>query len=120
MPVRVASHVENEIAILELEGSLTLGPTLHALRDDLRKLLSASKLRGVILDAKKLATADSAGLGELTVVYTLGSRQGCRVVLAGAAPNLTHMLKVTHLDELLHAVSDVAAGIAYLGKKPAK
>jgi anti-anti-sigma factor len=120
MPVRVAAHVENEIAILELEGSLTLGPTLHALRDELRRVLTSSKLRGVILDATKLATADSAGLGELTVAYTLASRQSCPVVLAGAASNLTHMLKVTHLDELLPAVPDVTAGMAHLGNKQCK
>ena len=120
MPVRVAAHVKNEIAILELEGSLTLGPTLHALRDELRRLLTSSKLRGVILDAAKLATADSAGLGELTVAYTLASRQGCPLVLAGATSNLTHMLKVTHLDELLPAVPDASAGVAYVAKKPYK
>jgi anti-anti-sigma factor len=112
MPLTVKAQVENEIAILELEGSLTLGPTLPRLRDAVRKILSESRLRGIVLDASKLVTADSAGLGELTVVYTLALRQSCRVVLCGAAQNLITMLQVTHLDELLPAAQDLAGAAA--------
>src|SRR3954454_19663764 len=101
MSLAVNSRVENEIGILELEGSLTLGPTLHRLREAVRQILAERRPRGIVLEASKLVTADSAGLGELTVVYTLTSRQGCRVALCGAAQNLLTMLEVTHLDELL-------------------
>jgi anti-anti-sigma factor len=117
MPLIVNSRVENEIGILELEGSLTLGPTLHRLRDGVRRVLSENRTRGIILEASKLVTADSAGLGELTVVYTLASRRGCRVALCGAAQNLLTMLQVTHLDELLPAADNLPGAVALVTTK---
>ena len=62
MPLTVRSRVENEIAILDLEGSLTLGPSLHSLRETARQVLAESKLQGIIIEASRLKTADSAGL----------------------------------------------------------
>ncbi|HEX4773666.1 MAG TPA: STAS domain-containing protein [Bryobacteraceae bacterium] len=116
MSLIVNSRVENEFGILELEGSLTLGPTLSRLREAVRQALAETRPRGIVLEASRLITADSAGLGELTVVYTLASRQGCRVALSGAGQNLLTMLEVTHLDELLPAAGDVGSAIALLGK----
>ncbi len=112
MPFSVSSRVENEIAILDLEGSLTLGPGLQVLREATKRSLAESRPKGLVLNVAKLVTADSAGLGELTVVYTVASRQGCGVALAAPAPNLINMLQVTHLDELLPSAADIAAASA--------
>jgi anti-anti-sigma factor len=107
MPLNIVSRTENEIAILELEGALTLGPSLHALRDAARQILSQGRPHGLIIRVDKVTATDSAGLGELTVVYTLSSKQGCRAVLSGASPNLRTMLEVTHLDGLLQSAADL-------------
>ena len=111
MPLSIQSRVENEIAILDLEGALTLGPGLQSLREAARKQLADTRLRGIVLNASKLTAADSAGLGELTIIYTLASRQNCALVIAGARPNLITTLQVTHLDALLPVVSDVGAAL---------
>lgn len=109
MPLSVKPRIENEIAILELEGPLTLGPSLHALRDTARDVLAREGLRGVIVDVTHINATDSAGLGELTVVYTFSSRRQCRVMLAGASQALRTMLEVTHLDGLLPNALDLSA-----------
>ncbi len=109
MPLTIISRTENDIAILELEGALTLGPSLHALRDAARQVLNQGRPGGLIIQVNKVTTTDSAGLGELTVVYTFSSKQGCRVVLSGVSPNLRTMLEVTHLDGLLPSAADVAS-----------
>ena len=114
MPLTVQPRVENEIAILDLEGALTLGPGLQSLRDAARKVLSDTRVRGIVLNAANLTSADSAGLGELTILYTLASRQKCRVIVAGARPNLITTLQVTHLDALLPVASDVPTAIAQI------
>lgn len=57
---------------------------------------------------------DSAGLGELTLVYTLATRRNCRVALIGVTPTLRHALDVTHLDALLPSCSDVTAAKKFL------
>jgi anti-anti-sigma factor len=111
MPLTIQSRVENEIAILDMEGALTLGPGLQTLRDAARKHLSDTRLRGIVLNASSLTFADSAGLGELTILYTLASRQNCALVIAGARPNLITTLQVTHLDGLLPVASDVESAV---------
>lgn len=117
MSLTVTSRVENEIGILELEGSLTLGPTLHRLRESVRQLLLDGRPRGLILEVSRLTTADSAGLGELTVVYTLAAKAACRLALCGAAQNLLSMLEVTHLDELLPSAYNLPAAITIVTTK---
>jgi len=108
MALSVVSRTENEIAILELEGALTLGPSLHTLRDAARQVLNQARPSGLIVNVAKVTATDSAGLGELTVVYTFSSKQGCRVVLTGVSQSLRTMLEVTHLDGLLPSATDLA------------
>jgi anti-anti-sigma factor len=100
LPLTVTSRVENDIAILDLEGSLTLGPSLHNLRDTARQVLGKTRLSSIVLRVGGVTATDSAGLGELTVVYSLASTQGCKVALAEVSSSLRTMLEVTHLDGL--------------------
>lgn len=108
MSLTVSSRVENNIAVLELEGSLTLGPSLSALRQTATQTLNDSKLAGMILQVGRVTTTDSAGLGELTVVYTLAIQHHCPIMLVEVSPTLQKMLEVTRLDALLPSASDVA------------
>ena len=88
---------------------MTLGPTLSVLSQRIRKELETSPPIGIVLDVSQVTTVDSAGLGELTMVYTLAARRNCAVVLAGVNKSLQHSLDMTRLDQLLSAAPDVAA-----------
>lgn len=112
MPLTVNSKLENQIAILDLEGSLTLGPSLQSVREAVKRHLGESGLRGIVLNVSRVPMADSAGLGELTVVYTLAARAGARVALMGVRPNLLTMLEVTHLDALLPSAASLEEAAA--------
>jgi anti-anti-sigma factor len=109
MALSIASRVENEIGILDLEGALTLGPALRNVRETARELLGRAKLLGLVVTVHEVTATDSAGLGELTVVYTFASRSSCKVALAGPNSKLGAMLEVTRLDGLLPMASDLAA-----------
>ena len=109
MPLLVSARVENEIAILDLEGTLTLGPSLHGVRDTARDILNRKKLIGLVINLASVTSADSAGLGELTVVYSLAGKSGAGVAVAGASQLLRNMLEITRLDGLLPMAVDVAA-----------
>ena len=109
MGISVQWRVENEIAILELEGTLTLGPTLHLVRDAAREALARKRIAGVVLDLKDVTTADSAGLGELTVVYSLAGKKAAGIATTGASPLIRNMLEVTRLDGLLPLAPDLEA-----------
>lgn len=109
MALSVRSRVENDIAILELEGTLTLGPALHAVRDTARDVLAKKRISGIVINLAGVTLADSAGLGELTVVYTLAGKSGAGVAISGASAMLRNMLEITRLDGLLPVANDLAS-----------
>jgi anti-anti-sigma factor len=109
LPLKIDPRLEDGFAILELSGSLTLGPHLSALRRTARDFLDSNKVSGLILQVSGLTRTDSSGLGELTVVYSLASRRKCPILLVGVSAALGNMLEMTHLDGLLPAVADLAS-----------
>lgn len=116
MPLTVTSRVEDNLAILDLTGPLTLGPSLNTLRDTARQLLSKTGVAGIILRVADVTTTDSAGLGELTVIYTFATRRGCPIRLVEVSPNLRKMLELTRLDGLLPSTGDLATAKKELKK----
>jgi anti-anti-sigma factor len=119
LPLTVISRIEDHFAILELSGSLTLGPTLNTLRETARQVLSNNKVSGIILEMAGVTVTDSSGLGELTVVYTVATNRKCPIRLAMVSPNLKKMLEMTRIDELLPACPDVPAAKSELKRKAA-
>lgn len=107
MALSVTSEFDEGFGILHLAGALTLGPSLLALRETTRRILSNSKLDGLILRMADVTSIDSAGLGELTIVYTFANRQKCQIRLVGVTPSLHKMLEMTRLDELLRPADNL-------------
>lgn len=104
MPFSVTARSEEEFAVLELSGPLTLSPALSSLRETARKALGAPRLSGLILQVSGVTMADSAGLGELTIVYTFASQRACPLRLVGATPSFRKVLEMTRLEDLFHPV----------------
>ena len=109
MPLTVAGRVEEDIGILELSGTLTTGPWLVEVRQKARQLFEAQKLKGLIVVVGAITKNDTSGLGELTAVYSLASKQGCPIRLVGVRPDLRKVLELTRLDGILPSASDIAA-----------
>jgi anti-sigma B factor antagonist len=109
MPLTVNSRLEDDLAILEIDGSLTLGPSLSTLRETARRTLDENRVAGLILQVADVTTTDSAGLGELTVVYTLATKRRCPIMLVGVSSTLQKMLEVTRLEALLPSAPDVVS-----------
>jgi len=109
MPISFISKTEDGFGILELAGTLTLGPSLRDLRENVRKVLTDTKLAGLIVNVTEVTAVDSAGLGELTVLYTVASKRSCPVRLVGVNPALRKMLELTRLDAVLPSADDMAS-----------
>ena len=101
MSLTIEARLEDDIAILQLAGSLTLGPSLVSLRNAAREMLAKPKLLGIILEVSHITSVDSSGLGELTIVYSSANRHNGLMRLVGVSPNLQKMLQMTHLDGVL-------------------
>lgn len=115
MALTIATRMEDGVAVLELSGSLTLGPSLVSLRNAAREALAHPALAGIILDVGRITSVDSSGLGELTIVYSSASRRHLPLRLVGVSSNLQKMLQMTHLDGVLQSASELAAAKQQLG-----
>ncbi len=117
MTLTIDHHMDEEFAVFELEGSLTLGPSLVSLRNAAREMVCKPKITGIILDVGKITSVDSSGLGELTIVYSSANRHNCPMRLVGVNPNLKKMLEMTHLDGVLTSSGDLATAKRELKKR---
>lgn len=119
MPLTITSRIEDGLAVFDLSGSLTLGPSLNAFRENARQVLNANKVSGVIIQVSNVTVTDSSGLGELTVIYTMATNRKCGIRLVGVSASLKKMLEMTRIDELLPASESFARAKAELLGKAA-
>lgn len=120
MPLSVTNRVEDGFAIFELSGSLTLGPSLGNLRESARHTFNTNKVAGVILRVAEVTVTDSAGLGELTVFYTMATNRGCGIRLVDVSASMKRMLEMTRIDELLPSSCSLAEAKSELRGKAAR
>lgn len=109
MPLTITSRTEDQIGVLELSGTLKLGPTLHELRNKARELVEGKKVKGLIVEVSEITQTDSSGLGELTAVYSVASKKHCPMRLVGVSPELRKLLTFTRLDGVLPSSPDIAS-----------
>lgn len=109
MALSISSRPDRNCHILTVVGNLTLGPHLKNLQQMARAVLDGASPEGMILDVSGLRYTDSAGLGELTILYTLCNKKQCVLVLMGVPAQLKQMLELTRLDALLPSAPDVEA-----------
>jgi anti-anti-sigma factor len=109
MSLSIASRLDRNVHVLTVTGNLTLGPKLKSLQQAARAAMEPNAPEALIIDVSGIRYADSAGLGELTVVYSICARKDCVVVLTGVPNQLRQMLDLTRLDELLPAAADLEA-----------
>jgi anti-anti-sigma factor len=119
LPLSVTNRVEDGLAILELSGSLTLGPSLSNLRENARQAFT-NNISGVVLRVAGVTVTDSAGLGELTVVYTMATNRNCPIRLVDVSASLKRMLEMTRIDELLPTSRSLTEAKAELRGKAAR
>ncbi|HLH02396.1 MAG TPA: STAS domain-containing protein [Bryobacteraceae bacterium] len=109
MALTIGTRLEDGLAVLELSGSLSLGPSLVSLRNAAREALANPAITGIILDVARITSVDSSGLGELTIVYSSASRRNVPLRLVGVSSNLQKMLQMTHLDGVLQSAPELAS-----------
>ncbi|MBV8832806.1 MAG: STAS domain-containing protein [Acidobacteriaceae bacterium] len=104
------------VAIVDLNGKITLGENTGILRDELRSLLAQGN-KQIILNMADVSYVDSAGLGELVGAYTTATNQGGSVKLLNLQGKMRDLMQITKLhtifstfDNEQEAVSSFGAG----------
>ncbi|HEX8985026.1 MAG TPA: STAS domain-containing protein [Bryobacteraceae bacterium] len=105
MALQIQNREREGIAILDLNGRLTMGEEASALRDALRAL-AASGVKNVLLNLKELSYIDSTGLGALVVCFTTLRKQGGKLKLEHVNRRNIELLLFTKLTTIFELFND--------------
>ena len=83
----------NDIAIIKVEGKITIGAGDQQLRD----VIASAASKKILLDLSGVTTIDSSGIGELVGSYTTVTNKGGRLKLLHLPAKLNELLHVTQL-----------------------
>jgi anti-sigma B factor antagonist len=106
-------HVGN-VAIVDLNGRVTLGENTGILRDELKSLLSQGS-KNIVLNMKDVSYVDSAGLGELVGAYTSATNQGGAVKLLNLQGKMRDLMQITKLYTIFPTFDDEQSAVSSFG-----
>lgn len=104
----------DKILRMELSGRVTLGPQLVEFGRKAGEQVTSQRPRGVLLNIAGVEEMDSAGLGELVILYTLAGQIGARVCFVQPSPRIVHLLETTRLAGILPHFGSADAGAAWI------
>ncbi len=114
MGLEISERRANNILVMELSGTLTLGDEAGQLRARFKEVLSDGTNR-LVLDLSNLSYVDSAGLGALIAGFTTARNEGGDVKLAKLAEQFREQLKVAKLDSVIGVYATVEEAVRSFG-----
>jgi anti-anti-sigma factor len=104
LPIAAVRHA-GPVAIIDLEGRVTMGEGCTVVRNAVRGLVNSGH-RNILLNLQSVTYVDSSGLGQMAGSYVTVAKLGCQLKLVHAQSRIDTMLQVTKLYALLVAFSD--------------
>ena len=118
MALTAKTRQVGNVAIVDLNGKVTLGENTGILRDELRSLLAQGK-KNIVLNLKDVSYVDSAGLGELVGAYTTATNQGGAVKLLHMQSKMRDLMQITKLHTIFPTYDDEQQAIESFGSAKA-
>ena len=106
--------------LVRLTGGLTLGPQLTQFARRMASLFVSQSPCGVLFDLRGVDQIDSAGLGELVILYTSSGEAGCHLCLVKPTEHILKLLETTRLSNLFPKFSDEHAASTWIRTQPRK
>ena len=107
-------RTQGDVAILDLEGSLVLGPPVSTFRDQLQDLVEAGSKK-ILINLISVNFVDSSGIGAMVGAHTSLESTGGQCKFSGAQPRVIQALKLTHMGEIFDMHDKEAAALASFG-----
>jgi anti-sigma B factor antagonist len=108
MRIERLEHDHAGIIALAVIGDLDMA-TVPMLTGTVRPLLSATAGRHIVLELSGLAFCDSTGLGALVGLHNAASDAGIHLVLASPRSQVTDVLELSGVDQLIAAYPTLEA-----------
>jgi anti-sigma B factor antagonist len=110
MGLQLSNRQVGDVTVVHVSGRLVLGDEAAQLRDELRSLADAGKLR-ILLDLSGVTQIDSSGVGELVAAGASISRRGGVMKLTNLTERMRDLMLITKLCVVFDIVDDEAAAI---------
>ena len=115
MPLEMAvDRVSSTCAVVAIHGGMTLGTSLKAVEDSVKRLI-AEGVRQLVVDVSDCGYSDSAGLGFLVHTYGVITQKGGAIRLCGAGEKILNLLAITKTDAILPCDASRQESLARLG-----
>ena len=88
-----------QVAIVDIEGKITIGEGNMVLRDRVVELLDKGS-HAIVLNLERVTYMDSAGIGELVACYKRAKEKGGTVKLLNPSGKVLDLLTLTKLEEV--------------------
>jgi anti-sigma B factor antagonist len=98
----------NDIAIIKVDGKITIGAGDQQLRD----VIASASSNKILLDLSGVTTIDSSGIGELVGSYTTVTNKGGKLKLLHLPAKLNELLHVTQLITVFEVYENEQEAIA--------
>lgn len=98
----------NDIAIIKVDGKITIGAGDQQLRD----VIASASSNKILLDLSGVTTIDSSGIGELVGSYTTVTNKGGKLKLLHLPTKLNELLHVTQLITVFEVYENEQEAIA--------
>jgi anti-sigma B factor antagonist len=108
MSLKLTTHENGDVAIVNVSGKLTLGEGTGSLRTKIRELVEGGSRR-IVLNMNGVTYMDSSGLGELVASHTTVTRAGGEIKLLNLAKGVDDLLKLTKLYTVFETYEDEAS-----------
>jgi anti-sigma B factor antagonist len=111
MSLKLTTHKNGNIVVVDTSGKLTLGESTGAFRSKIKELVDGGSRRFVI-NMAELTYMDSSGMGELIAAHTSISHAGGEIKLLNLAKHVHDLLAITKLYTVFESFEDEGAAIA--------
>lgn len=110
MSLKISVRQVGNVAILDLNGRVTLGEASGALRDTIKDLLSKDQ-KNIVLNLAGVSYIDSSGLGELVGGFATVSNRGGGLKLLNVQQRVHELMQITKLYSVFETFTDEAAAV---------
>jgi anti-sigma B factor antagonist len=119
MSVKLTTHQNRDVIIVDASGKLTRGEGTNVFRTKIRELVQGGARR-IVLNLADVTYLDSSGLGELISAHTHITTAGGEMKLLNLAKRVHDLLKLTKLYTVFEAFEDENAAVdSFSAAKPA-
>ena len=105
MSLQAYTRIDSGVAVIELEGRVTLGEGSSLMRDAILDAL-AKGYKNILLDLENVSYIDSAGLGELVGCDAFADAKGANIKLVHLQKKVKGLLQITKLITIFETFED--------------